>query len=374
MNMSKTMLAARLHEFGKPFSLDTVPIPEPKSTEVLIEVRACNVVPNLANVINHYASWFPYLPLPTLPATFGLDVAGVVADVGSQVLGLSRGERVYVNPARTCGSCKACRSADPVACQSFTFQGYFGFGPGSSRIFENYPDGGLAEYMIAPVSSLVRLPQSIGFEAGARFGYIGTAYSALRKANAGPGTSVVITGATGTLGVGAVLLALAMGVPRIFAVARNQALLERIRQWSPQRIRVLSYGTEPLEPWVRAQTDGVGADILIESLPTGAPATVTMDALKSLRRGGCGVCIGGMAETLQIDPVWFMCSELQWKGSVWFSVAEGEDLAAMADAGTLDLSQYEHRRYSLRDVNKLMASLNDRESGLTNFVVVPNSN
>src|SRR6476469_7227669 len=106
--MPKTMLAARLHEFGKPFSLDTIPVPEPGPTEVVVGVRACNVVPNLGNVITHYSKWFPYLPLPKLPATFGLDVAGVVAQVGSQVLGISPGDRVYVTPQRACGSCKAC--------------------------------------------------------------------------------------------------------------------------------------------------------------------------------------------------------------------------------------------------------------------------
>lgn len=365
------MLAARLHEFGQPFSLDTIPVPTPQPSEVLVSVRACNVVPNLANVITHYPKWFPYLPLPKLPATFGLDVAGVVAAVGSQVLGIKPGDRVYVTPQRACGGCKACRSNYPTGCQSLTFQGYFGFGPGSARVFEIYPNGGLAEYLIAPARALVKLPESISFEAGARFGYLGTAYAALRKANAGPGSSIIVTGATGTLGAGAVLLALAMGVTRIFAVARRPELLERIHKWDPRRVSVLSYGTQPLETWVRDQTGGDGADILIESLPTGAPAIVTMEAMKSLRRGGCGVCIGGMSETLPIETTWFMCQELQWKGSVWFSVAEGEDMAAMADAGTLDLSHYDHQRWSLRDVNKLMASLEGRESGLANFVVMP---
>ena len=365
------MLAARLHEFGQPFSLDEIVIPAPRPTDVLVSVRACNVVPNLTNVITHYPKWFPYLPLPKLPATFGLDVAGVVAEVGSQVLGIVPGDRVYVTPQRGCGSCKACRSDYPNGCQALTFQGYFGFGAGSARVFDHYPNGGLAEYMLAPARALIKLPESISFEEGARFGYLGTSYSALRKAGAGPDSSVVILGATGTLGVGAVLLALGMGVTRIFAVARRPELLERIRKWDPRRIRVLPYGSQPLESWIRDQTDGAGADIVIDSLPTGAPPSVTMDGLRSLRRGGCLVSIGAMSENLSIEPVWFMCTELQWKGSVWFSVAEGEQMAAMADAGTLDLSRFDHLRWSLRDVNKLMAALDARESGLANFVVMP---
>ena len=42
-------------------------------------------------------TWFPELPLPQLPATFGLDVAGVVAEVGDLVQNFVTGDRVYSN-------------------------------------------------------------------------------------------------------------------------------------------------------------------------------------------------------------------------------------------------------------------------------------
>jgi D-arabinose 1-dehydrogenase-like Zn-dependent alcohol dehydrogenase len=191
-----TMRAARLHKVGAAFEIDEVPIPVPRPTDVLIKIKACNVVPNLHNVITHYAKWFPYLPLPELPAIYGLDATGMVAALGSQVHGIEVGERVYVNPGRSCGGCIACRRGEPTLCDSYTFQGYFGFGPGSAQVFKDYPYGGLADYMTAPMSSLVRLPASISFEAGARLGYIGTAYAALRKAGASSGASVIVTGLT----------------------------------------------------------------------------------------------------------------------------------------------------------------------------------
>jgi alcohol dehydrogenase len=106
------MRAARLHRVGDPFSIDEVPIPEPRSTDVLVKVEACNVVPNLRNVISHYAEWFPYLPLPKLPAIYGLDATGIVAKVGSHVHGIDVGDRVYVNPGRSCGACLACRRGE----------------------------------------------------------------------------------------------------------------------------------------------------------------------------------------------------------------------------------------------------------------------
>jgi alcohol dehydrogenase len=366
-----TMRAARLHKVGGAFEIDEVPTPRPRPTDVLIKISACNVVPNLRNVITHYPEWFPYLPLPKLPAIYGLDATGVVAGVGSQVRGIEVGERVYVNPGRSCGGCSACRRGEATLCESYTFQGYFGFGPGSAKIFEDYPYGGLADYMTAPVSSLVRLAPSITFEAGARFGYLGTAYAALRKAGAGSGASVIITGATGTLGVSAVLIALGMGVGKIFAVARNPTLLARVRALDPRRIAVLSYGEQPLVEWVKEETRGVGADILIEALSTGAAANVTMDGLHALRRGGTGVCIGGMSDTLPLNPIWFLTRGLRWWGSVWFSTSEGEDMAAMADAGVLDLSKFEQRRFALADANRALSAFNANSGGFANVVVMP---
>ena len=99
------MLAARLHKVGEPMRLEHVPVPEPRPTDVLVAVKACGVVPNLINVLTHWQTWFPELPLPKLPAIFGLDVAGEIAAVGEQVQNFRKGDRVYVNPGLFCGSC-----------------------------------------------------------------------------------------------------------------------------------------------------------------------------------------------------------------------------------------------------------------------------
>ena len=91
--------------------------------------------------------------MPPLPAIFGLDPAGVVAKVGAQVFSLRPGDRVYVNPARSCGSCRMCRSGQELDCPSFTLQGYFGR---SQEIMRAYPYGGLAQFITAPATALVQ--------------------------------------------------------------------------------------------------------------------------------------------------------------------------------------------------------------------------
>jgi D-arabinose 1-dehydrogenase-like Zn-dependent alcohol dehydrogenase len=367
----KTMLAARLHEIGGSLLLEQIPIPEPRPTDVLVAVKACGVVPNLKNVLTKWPEWFPHLPLPKLPAIFGLDPAGVVAEVGAQVQSIRTGDRVYVNPARGCGSCRACRSGEIVNCRGFTFQGYFGRGPLSQPVFDAYPYGGLSEYITAPQSALVKLPDNVSFEAAARFGYLGTAYAAIRKAGVGPGRSLLINGIGGTLGLCVALVGLATGVTKILGTGRNQALLDRVKALAPGRIEVFAAGKRLVQEWTMEITENEGVDAVIDTLPPGAPASAMLDALRALRRGGRAVDIGGVAETLPLNIHWMMGMNIQLIGSCWFTTGEGQELAEMARVGALDLSVLQHKRVSLKDVNDALSSLQDANRGFNNFVVIP---
>src|SRR3546814_12772740 len=130
------------------------------------------------------------------------------------------------------------REGVPVACTSFVLQCYFGVTPTAQTVFDQYPFGGLGEYMIAPANSIVVLPDNISFQEAARFGYLGTASSELRKGRAGPTVTTLITGGSGTLGLGAVLLALAMGGTKILAGARNPRLCDEVSKLTPRHTLV----------------------------------------------------------------------------------------------------------------------------------------
>ena len=376
-----TMIAARLHAYGSPMTLDRIPVPEPRPTDVLVEVKACGVVPNLARVVsNFFGTLTPdNKMMPPLPAIFGLDPAGVVAKVGAQVLSIRPGDRVYVNPARSCGSCRMCRSGQELDCPSFTLQGYFGR---SQDIMRAYPYGGLAQFITAPATALVKLPDTLSFEAAARLGYFGTAYSAMKKIGAGPGRTLLINGISGQLGLNAALLALAMGATKILGTGRNAKLLDRVKAIAPERIDVLSVPNapaqtasaaqpDPLVVWAKQATEGHGVDGVIDCLPPGAPASAIMRALYCLRRGGHAVNVGAVLETLPINAFWMMTNRIGLQGSVWFTTGEGEEMAAMAGAGTLDLSALEHRVAPLSEVNEVLAGMDDRNGGFTNFVIDP---
>ncbi|WP_166663649.1 alcohol dehydrogenase catalytic domain-containing protein [Streptomyces sp. NBC_00582] len=369
---STTMRAARMHAVGQPLTIDEVERPRPRPTDVLVEVRACGIVPNLGNVLHHLQEWFPHLYLPKLPAIFGLDATGVVVEKGEQVHGIGIGDRVYVNPARYCGSCRKCRLGETTACRAYAFNGYFGFSPYSQQLFEDYPYGGLAEYMTAPQYSLVVLPDNVSHETAARWGYLGTGYRALRRGGVGPSSTVLINGISGTLGLGVALFALALGARKVLGTARDHDLLARVKAIAPERVEVHSLDDEPsVGEWARSLTDGAGVDVAIDALGPGAPHDSFLSGVDALGRGGHHVNIGAVAGDVPVHLHKIMDIDARLSGSAWFSTAEGQEMADLAESGMVDLSVFEHEVFKLHDVNTALSVLKNRNGGFSNYVICP---
>ncbi|WP_344389323.1 alcohol dehydrogenase catalytic domain-containing protein [Streptomyces vastus] len=368
--MSATMRAARMHHVGEPMKIEELPVPEPGPGDVRVAVHAVNIVPNLANILNMWTTWFPHSPLPTLPAIFGLDPAGVVEAVGEGVQGWEVGDRVYVNPGRSCGACRSCRNNDSINCASYAFAGYFGFSSTAIDLLDRY-QGGLAEHMVAPAYALVKLPDNLSFEAAARFGYLGTMYSALRKAGAGPGKTVLINGISGTLGIGAALLAPAFGLTHVYGTGRDQQLLDQVGKLAAGRLHLHSLNGGPLEEWIREETDGYGADVYIDALGPGAPHETFLAGMRAMARGGIAVNIGAMAGDLPVDIHRMMDQQLRLIGSAWFTSGEGQAMADLVEAGVIDLSALEHHAYPLEQVNEAISGIAQRNGGFSNFIISP---
>ena len=366
--MAKTMRAARLHQPDTPFLIDEIPVPDPGPEDALIAVRACGVVPNMLNIVKggHWRT------LPPMPAVMGLDAAGVVAKLGTNASGLAEGDRVYVNPALACGTCAYCRrGAAALNCERGALQGYFGFRPASRALLARYPSGGFAEYMVAPACNLVKLSDAVSFDAGARFGYLGTAFAALLAGGVKAGGTVAIVGATGTLGVNATLFALAFGASTIIPIARNADRLARLKELAPDRIHPIQIDGSPVADRMRAATGEVGPELVLDCMGAGASPDTTADSITGLMRGGTVINIGALSQDLAIQPMRFMSTALHYRGSNWFTVAEGEQMSQLARAGIVDYEIFEHRAFDLESVNDALAEVGRNPGGFVNVVVHP---
>jgi alcohol dehydrogenase len=158
-----------------------------------------------------------------------------------------------------------------------------------------------------------------------------------------PGQTFPVNGISGMLGLNAVMLALSMGATRILGIGRNKALPDRVKALSPQRIEVYAVDesapvgpADPLVALAKSMTEDYGVDSSLDCLPPGANAAAFMRPLFALRRGGRAVTVGAVMETLPLNAFWLMTNRIGLQGSVWFTAGEGEDMAAMVAAGTLD--------------------------------------
>ncbi|MNY10649.1 Zinc-binding dehydrogenase [compost metagenome] len=162
----------------------------------------------------------------------------------------------------------------------------------------------------------------------------------------------MIDGGTGTLGVGATICALAMGATKIFVTGRNTDLLARLKSVAPNRIHALVAGEGVVEE-ILQNTHGLGVDVIIQCLGANAPAKSVVTSIKALRRGGD-----------------LMTHQKSILGSLWFTTAEGQAMADMAEAGVLNLQVFEHQSYSIEKVDEALAALEVRDGGFTNIVIV----
>jgi D-arabinose 1-dehydrogenase-like Zn-dependent alcohol dehydrogenase len=364
-----SMRAARLHHVGEPMVIEEVERPRATGTDVIVEVKACGMVPNLANVLANWETWYPHEPLPPRPAIFGLDPVGIVHEVGEQVINLAPGDRVYVNPSRSCGACHHCASGRPQTCDYWTFAGYFGFNQNSLETYDKYPYGGFCEYMLAPQAAIVKLADNLDFRQATRLGYLGTAFSAVKKCGPLAGKTLIVNGASGTLGVGVTLVALALGVSRILAIARGVPLLERLRALAPGRIEIFSNVDGGTAEWVRSRTGGLGADLMIDTLGAVASLDDFKDAMLGVGRGGRIVNIGGTAGELGLDVKWLMDEARELIGSAWFTTAESMELVDMIRHGVIDLSVLQPKAWPFEQINEAINGVTSGEGGFTSYLV-----
>jgi NADPH:quinone reductase-like Zn-dependent oxidoreductase len=191
----ETMLAIRAHCYGgsEVLQLQRVARPVPGEDELLVQVHAASVNP----LDWHYLHGQPYLMRldagigRPVSAAVGVDFAGTVQTVGSAVRDFRPGDAVF----------------------------------GSRR-------GAFAEYLVVRESgSVARLPDVIDFEQGAAVPIAAlTALQALRDAGqVGPGTRVLINGASGGVGSFAVQIAKALGADVTgVSSARNAELVREL--------------------------------------------------------------------------------------------------------------------------------------------------
>jgi NADPH:quinone reductase len=269
------MKAIVVREFGPPevMKLEDVPDPAPGSGQVLIRVKAVGV-----NPVDTYIRAGAYARKPNLPYIPGTDLGGIVEAVGAGVSRFTKGDRVY-------GYGVAGAGAELVACD---------------------------EALVVP------LPDNVSYHQGAAIGVpYATAWRALlMRAQARPGETVLVHGASGGVGTGAVQIARAHGM-RVIGTAGTAEGLQSVREQGAHE--ALNHREPDYLQNVMPLTGGRGVDVVLEML-----ANVNLDRdLDVIAPCGRVVLIGNRGR-IDIDPRKIMAKDAAVLGILLFNTPPEE--------------------------------------------------
>jgi NADPH2:quinone reductase len=220
--MNETMQAVVVSRFGGPEVLEVVqaakPVPGPK--QVLIKVEATSL--NFADIKSRYGNKGAKQP-PFIP---GLDVAGIIETIGSEVDELHIGQRVIAFPA----------------------------------------GGSYAEYVTAEAILTFAVPDTIDMASAAASPIVSfTSYKLLADvARLAPGETVLIHAAAGGVGTTSVQLAKRLGAGQVIGTASSSAKAKIAMQAGADY--VVNTSEEDFVKTVLARTDGMGADVILDSI------------------------------------------------------------------------------------------------------------
>src|SRR4051794_18648887 len=169
--------------------------------DVRIDIKYCGIC---HSDIHFTRGEWGKIPYPAIP---GHEIAGVVAEVGSEVSKFAEGDRVGVGcMVDSCRECENCQKGDEQYCLPGNTQTYGSIGRDGTPTY-----GGYTDHVVVDEDFVLRIPDDLELDVAAPLLCAGiTTYSPLRHWGAGPGKRVAVVG-LGGLGHMAVKIAKAMG-------------------------------------------------------------------------------------------------------------------------------------------------------------------
>ncbi len=268
--MDGTMKVAVMEGIGK-MGYTRRPIPTPKADEVLVKLEYVGIC---GSDMHYYETGAigDYVVEP--PFVLGHEPGGTVVEVGSNVKHLKVGDRVALEPGKTCGRCEFCRQGKYNLCPDVVF-------------FATPPvDGVFQEYAAHEAALCFKLPDNVSTLEGALIEPLAVGFHAANQGGAHAGQTAVVMGA-GCIGLVSMMALKAQGVSRVYVVDVMAKRLEKALELGADG--VINGKEEDAVEAVRRLTGGAGCDLVIETAGT---EITTRQAIHMTKKGAVIVLVG----------------------------------------------------------------------------------
>ena len=339
------MKAAVLHG-ARDLRIESYNQPEVRPGMVLLRTRRVGLC---GTDLHYYEHGHNATFVPDRPFILGHELSAEVAAVGEEVDTVKVGQRVTVNPARSCGFCAYCKGGQVNLCRKIIMLGSASTTPPT--------DGALAEFVVVRADQCHLLPADMDDAIGAMMEPLSVALHAVRRAGTVSGKRVLVTGA-GTIGLLVAMTARAFGaVP----VAVSDIVAARRQKAVELGVDVaLDPAARDLHDKVRELT-GLGFDMVFEA--SRAPPALRA-AFDLVSPGGTIVQIGTVGTgDIPIPVNQLMVREINFRGSMRYGDTFDEAIRLVA-AGRINVNSLINNVFTLEDSVKALHLAADKSLAL----------
>ena len=306
------MKAAILREFKTPLSIEEVARPAPADDEVLIQVEACGACHSDVHVAD--GDWTQFARIVKRPLILGHEIAGRIVESGNAVRDLHPGDRVGVPWIYwSCGECEFCTAGNENLCPR-------------QKITGVTVDGGYAEFVKAPATHALKIPDSLSsLEAAPLFCAGLTVYRALKQAGSLANCRLAVFG-IGGLGHFAVQIGKIFGadVTAIDVSDDKLKLAEELGADTGLNARTTDV--------VKELRRNGGAHVCLVSAASKAAYET---AFRCLRPTGTLLMVGLPAENICFPPILMAAGEIRIQASAVGTRKDLREVLSLAAAGRL---------------------------------------
>lgn len=246
-------------------------IPQPADNEVLVKLEYVGIC---GSDMHYYETGRigDYIVEP--PFVLGHEPGGTVVEVGKNVKHLKVGDRVALEPGKTCGHCEYCREGKYNLCPDVVF-------------FATPPvDGVFQEYVAHEAALCFKLPENMDTMEGALIEPLAVGFHAANQGGAHAGQTAVVFG-SGCIGLVSMMALKAEGVSNVYVVDIMQKRLDKALELGATA--VINSKEKDVMSEISRLTEGKGVDLVIE---TAGMEITTRQAIQVTKKGATIVLVG----------------------------------------------------------------------------------
>lgn len=342
--MTITHKAWRLHAHND-LRFEDVETPKPAPDGVLVRIEAGMVLSYMGRVLSGAV---PY-SLPPMPFVPGTNAIGRVVATGENVTHVAQGDRVFLSPHLR-GDVPDAEPPQILIGLTATVTT-----EAALALQMRWRDGVFAEIAHWPAACVTPLENLDDKPATELIGLakLIVPFGGLQRTGISGGDTIIVNGATGYFGSGAVMLAVAMGAGRVVAAGRKQEALERLREvFGPRVIPAVVTGDATNDVAILRRAAGGAADVALDLLGAAKSTATTLASLRALKRGGRLVLMGSAEVPLELSFREMLANDWEVVGQFMYARTAPGQLARLAAEGLLDLKQIIVTSFPLADFKR----------------------